>query len=123
MYPDFRTRSTWPLLAGVLLFAGVATAPAPAQERRQNRIDVEQYTIDAEIDPTTSALSVKAVVRFSPIDDNITTATFELNNALNVSRLTDDQGKQIPTSQSAGFQPAPHLRSGAAQGKAGHPHV
>jgi aminopeptidase N len=97
MHPDFRTRSAWPILAGMLLFAGVATAPA--QERRQNRIDVEQYTIDAEINPAKSTLAVKAVVRFSPVDDNINTVTFELNNALNVSRLTDNQGKQIPTSR------------------------
>jgi hypothetical protein len=49
MLRDFRTRSAWPVLAGLLLFAGAQNAPA--QERRTNRIDVEQYTIDAEIAP------------------------------------------------------------------------
>ena len=32
----------------------------------------------------------------SPLDDNITSAAFELNNALNVSKVVDDKGKQIP---------------------------
>jgi hypothetical protein len=40
---------------------------------------------------------VKAAVRFSPVDDNIGSATFELNNALNIARVTDEQGNQIPT--------------------------
>src|SRR5450432_2705856 len=98
MYRDFRTRSAWPLLAGLLVFAGAHSAPA--QERRtNNRTDVEQYTIDAEVTPDKSTLAVKAVIRLSPVDDNVTSATFELNNALNVSRVTDDQGKQIPTSR------------------------
>ena len=91
------SRSAWPLAAGLLLFA--AAQCAPAQERRQNRIDVEQYTIDAEIAPDNSTLAAKAAVRFSPLDDNIASATFELNNALNTARVTDDQGRQIPATR------------------------
>jgi hypothetical protein len=60
---------------------------------------VEQYTIDAEVSPNAQSLAAKAVVRFTPLDDNITSAAFELNNALNVSRVVDDQGKQIPASR------------------------
>jgi hypothetical protein len=71
---------------------------APAQERR-SRIDVEQYTIDAEISPSTQSIAVKAVVRFTPLDDNVTSAAFDLNNALNVSRVLDAQDKQIPASR------------------------
>ena len=98
MHRDFRTRSIWPILASLLIFAGVQSAPA--QERRASaRIDVEQYTIDAELTPNSSTLAVKAAIRFLPVDDNVGTATFELNNALNVSRVMDDQGKQIPASR------------------------
>ena len=39
-------------------------------------------------------------MRFIPLDDNVTSAVFELNNALNVSRVVDEQGKQIPASRS-----------------------
>ena len=97
MLRDFRTRSAWPVLAGLLLFSGAQNASA--QERRTTRIDVEKYTIDAEIAPANATLAAKAAIRFSPIDDNIGSASFELNNALNIARVTDDQGNQIPTSR------------------------
>lgn len=84
-------------MAALLLSAGALITPA--QERR-NRIDVEQYTIDAEVSPDTQSLTAKASVRFVPIDDNVTSAAFELNNALNVSRVVDGQGRQIPASRS-----------------------
>src|ERR1035437_10071926 len=69
-----------------------------AQDRR-SRIDVEQYTIDAEVSPAAQSLTAKTSVRFLPLDDNITSAAFELNNALNVSSVVDDKGKQIPASR------------------------
>ena len=97
MLRDFRARSSWPVTAGLLL---LALAPnAPAQERRPQRIDVEQYTIDAEIAPANSTLAAKAAIRFSPLDDNVNSATFELNNALNIARVVDDQGNQIPATR------------------------
>ena len=70
-----------------------------AQPERRSRIDVEQYTVDAEVSPNTQSLAAKVAVRFVPIDDNITSASFELNNSLNVSRVVDDKGKQIPASR------------------------
>jgi len=95
MLRDFRARSSWPVVAGLLLFSGVQNA----QERRPQRIKVEQYTIDAEIAPANSTLAAKAAIRFSPVDDNVSTATFELNNALNIARVVDEQGTQIPTTR------------------------
>ena len=89
----FRNRN----LALVLILALGASA-ARAQDRR-SRIDVEQYTIDAEVSPAAQTLAAKASVRFIPLDDNITSAAFELNNALNVSRVVDGAGKQIPASR------------------------
>ena len=90
----FRNRT----LAAALTLALAASA-AWAQQDRRSRIDVEQYTIDAEVSPATQSLTAKASVRFIPLDDNITSAAFELNNALNVSRVVDDKGKQIPASR------------------------
>ena len=78
--------------------AGLLAMAAPAQERR-SRIDVEQYTIDAEIAPDRQFIAAKAVVRFTPLDDNVASAAFELNNALNISRVLDAQDKQIPASR------------------------
>jgi len=76
-----------------------ATATASAQERR-SRIDVEHYVINAEINENTQTLAAKTAVRFVPLEDNVTSATFELNNALNVARVTDDGGRQVPASRS-----------------------
>lgn len=87
-------RNVW---SGLALLA--VASVAGAQERRA-RIDVDHYTINAEVQPRTQSLSANVTVRFTPLDDNITAANFELNNALNVSRVVDGQGKQIPASRS-----------------------
>jgi hypothetical protein len=108
MFRDsFASRAAGPtaaFAAGLAVVLGLLAAaiPAAAQERRAasaSRIDVEQYTIEAEISPNTQLLAAKTTIRFVPIDDGITSATFELNNALNVSRVLDDKGKQIPASR------------------------
>jgi aminopeptidase N len=96
MYRELCTRAAVPVLAGLLLFAG---APgAPGQDRR-SRIEVEQVAIDADISPSAQTLSAKAAIRFTPLDDNVSSASFELNNALNVSRVANAKGNQIPASR------------------------
>ncbi len=95
MFRD-RYRLAAPLAAGLLVFACAASA----QERRStSRIDVDQYTIEAEISPNTQSIVARATVSFSPLDENVTSASFELNNALNVSRVVDSSGRQIPASR------------------------
>jgi aminopeptidase N len=87
------------------LFRALALAiPAllAAQDKgiKRPRIDVENYVIDADINPHTQALSANVKVRFLPLDNDMSTATFELNSALNVSRVVDEAGHQIPASRS-----------------------
>jgi hypothetical protein len=97
MFRNFRPcAAAVPLVAGLLLFA---CSPAAVAQERRNRIDVDAYAIDAEVSPSAQTLSAKATVRFVPLDDNTTSVSFELNNALNVSRVVDDKGKQIPASR------------------------
>ena len=97
MYREFRALSG--VLAASVLLAIVAW-PVAAQERRAGpQIDVEDYTIEADISPNSQSLSVTAVVRFVPLVDNLATASFELNNALNIARVVDGQGKQISASR------------------------
>jgi len=96
----FRRRPTISLAASAacLLLAGALALPA--QERRPAaHIDVQQYTIEAEISPNTQSVAAKATVVFTPLDDGISTASFELNNALNVSRVVDGAGKQVNASR------------------------
>jgi len=87
-------RNLW-IGLGLLALASLT----PAQERR-SRIDVEHYAIDAEIHPRTQSLSATAKVRFVPLDEHINSAVFELNNALNVTKVVDEKGRQIPSSRS-----------------------
>jgi hypothetical protein len=105
MFPDlghfcwgrFRPKAGVPIAAAVCL---IAVCAAPAQERRGSRIDVDGYAIDVEVSPNAQSLTARVTVRFVPLDDNISSAGFELNNALNVSRVVDDKGKQISASRS-----------------------
>ena len=71
----------------------------PAQERRPP-IDVEHYVITAEINPAAQSISAVVEVRFLPLEDGLTSATFELNNALSVSRVTGKDGEQLSASRS-----------------------
>ncbi|HWR51458.1 MAG TPA: M1 family aminopeptidase [Bryobacteraceae bacterium] len=74
--------------------------PAAAQDRHTAaRLDVQHYTIDAEVNPRTQTLSARASVRFVPRDDT-STAVFELNNALSLARVEDERGAQIPAERS-----------------------
>ncbi len=72
-----------------------------AQERAQQaraRIDVQTVALDAQIDPAAQTLSATAKVTFIPLD-NTSSVTFELNNALNLTRVTDVEGRQITASR------------------------
>src|SRR5205823_2237233 len=95
MFRNLPYRFAAPIVGVCLVFS----LHAQPQDRRAARIDVEQYTIEADISPNTQSLSAKATVRFTAIDDNVTSVAFELNNALNVSRVVDAGGKQIPASR------------------------
>lgn len=85
------------LQAAVVMMA--ALLPVTAQERRP-RIDVQHYTIDAEVNPQTQSLAATVQVRFVPQDENTSSASFQLNNAMNVARIVDGAGRQIAASRS-----------------------
>ena len=74
---------------GVALVASLACAQSSSQA---SHIDVDGYTIDAQINPSTQTLNAHVVVRFAALDDNVSSATFELNNNLNISQITDAKG-------------------------------
>jgi len=78
----------------VLLAAGLSGALF-AQEDRRSRIDVESYVIDAQINPEAQSLAARATVRFTPLDDAVSSATFELNNSLNIAKITDAAGASL----------------------------
>lgn len=71
----------------------LAIAPAwgaPAKPQLQ----VTGYVIDADLDPATNRLTATAAVTFTALED-ITAATFELNNGLQITKLSDSSKKPL----------------------------
>jgi hypothetical protein len=95
----FRLNSSVVRITGVWLGLAAAAVSGLAQERR-SRIDVDHYTIDADISLKTQSITAKAAVKFVPLDDRTQYAQFELNGSLNVSTVTDDKGQKISFSRS-----------------------
>ena len=83
----------------VLATFAAALIPAHAQQDRRIRVDVQHYVINAEINPETQSLAATVEVRFVP-QDATSSVTFELNNAMNVSRIVDGSGRQLPAARS-----------------------
>ncbi len=86
-----------------IFLAVLATASLlVAQDKggKRARIDVENYVIDADVNPHTQALTATVKVRFIPLDSDVSSVSFELNNAFNVNRVVDDAGRQIQASRS-----------------------
>ncbi len=81
----------------LLAVTAIALSYAAGQEKRP-RIDVDNYQIEAEINPGAQSLSATVVVQFSPLED-ILSAVFELSNSLALSRVTDGAGRQIPATR------------------------
>ncbi len=75
-----------------------ATGTLHAQTNRQN-LEVTGYVIDADLDPTAGRLTATAQVSVTALDD-LSTATFQLNNALRVTKLTQN-GKPLDSERNA----------------------
>lgn len=92
------------MVAAALMVTAAVLAPlAQAQERqerqgRSGRIDVQGYMIDAQIDPMAQTITATAQVTFVP-EDTTSNIAFELNNALNLNKVTDADGRQISASR------------------------
>ena len=76
----------------VLFLSFIAARPAEAAEKARLRVD--DYQIDAEILPQTHKLTARAIVKITALDD-LTVATFQLNNSLRITRLVDAANKPL----------------------------
>jgi aminopeptidase N len=83
---------------GILAAFGPGVRQGVAQEDKRPRIDVGSYTIDAQINPEAQTLTARVAVRFVP-DEQTSAVTFELNNALSISRIVDDKGQTLQSSR------------------------
>ena len=78
------------LLAAVLACASLSLWG----QQRGARIDVEKYVIDVELDPREHLLRARVLVQFVPVVDTLS-ATFELNNNLVPTKITDAEGQLL----------------------------
>jgi hypothetical protein len=84
---------------GIWLAVLVTAATAFAQDRSaRQRIDVQSYLIDAKINPAAQTIEATVLVRFTPLDDT-STLSFELNNAMSLSKVLDDSGREVSASR------------------------
>jgi tetratricopeptide (TPR) repeat protein len=66
--------------------------PALAVEKARFRVD--DYKIDVELLPQTHKLTARAAVKVTALD-NVNAVTFQLNNALRITKLTDVNNKSL----------------------------
>src|SRR5579862_2381180 len=97
---DWNCAMKLPKVSGLVLVAVASAVVGLAQDRQtaRARIDVQTVALDARINPTAQTLNATAKITFIPLD-NTSTVTFELNNALNLTRVTDVEGRQITASR------------------------
>ncbi|MGD0888594.1 MAG: M1 family aminopeptidase [Acidobacteriaceae bacterium] len=88
-----RIQSFFRALAAAILTLCALTQPANAAPARA-QINITGYVINADLDPATGRLTATADVSFTALED-LTTATFELNNSLNITSLTDNSGAAL----------------------------
>src|SRR5215467_12430647 len=83
-----------PLRRAFLLLPLVMALLLPALGAEKSRIQAKDYAIDAEIAPKTHHLSARVKVTFLATDD-ANFASFELHNALHVTKVLDANGKPL----------------------------
>jgi tetratricopeptide (TPR) repeat protein len=91
-------RFNWTLL--LLAQLGVSASGVWGQDSHATRIEVQKYTIEAAINPRTQSIVATAKIDFTPLD-NANDATFQLNDALAVSKASDAHGGSLPTQRGA----------------------
>jgi len=79
-------------LTVVFFLTLIANRPALAAEKTRLRAD--DYQIDVELLPQTHKLTARATVKVTALED-LSVATFQLNNALRVTKLTDANNKPL----------------------------
>ncbi len=77
----------------VVVFLGLVANP-PAFAAEKTRLRVDDYQIDVELLPQTHKLAAHATVKVTALED-LSVVTFQLNNALRITKLTDATNKPL----------------------------
>ncbi len=86
-----RRLASGPVVSAACLFV-LMSLPAWAADKMRLRVD--DYQIDAELTPHTHKIAARAKVKFTALED-LSIATFELHNALRVTKVLDAAGKPL----------------------------
>ena len=104
-----------------LLLMCSVTLPSWAAEKTRLRVD--DYQIDATLDPHLHQITARAKVKFTALQD-LNVAVFELHNDLRVTKVLDEKNHQLSaervTQDSTVRVPLP---SGLAKDEIGRAHV
>ena len=68
--------------------------PALSQAAEKTRLRVDDYQIDATLEPHLHTITARAKVKFTAQQD-LSVAVFELNNDLRVTKVTDERNQQL----------------------------
>ncbi len=83
----------WALCFVISFFLSfIASRPAVAAEKARLRVD--DYQMDVELLPQTHKLTARAAVKVTALED-LSVVTFQLNNALRITKLTDANNKPL----------------------------
>jgi len=66
----------------------------PSQAAEKPRLRVDDYQIEATLQPHLHQISARAKVKFTALQD-LSVAVFELHNDLRVTKVTDEKGQQL----------------------------
>jgi len=70
------------------------SAALPSQAAEKARLRVDDYQIDAVLDPHLHQITAKAKVKFTALQD-LSVAVFELHNDLRVTKVTDEKNQPL----------------------------
>jgi len=89
-FQPWRPRRALAICLGLVFL--LMSSPIWAAEKM--RLQVDDYQIDAELTPHTHKLVARAKVKFTALED-LNIATFELHNALRLTKVSDAAGKLL----------------------------
>ncbi len=78
----------------LVVFFLCLAANRAAQAAEKTRLRVDDYQINVELLPQTHKLTARAAVKVTALED-LSVASFQLNNALRITKLTDANGKPL----------------------------
>ncbi len=89
-----RPRRALSVLTSSLTLSLVALLASPSWAAEKARIRVDDYQIEAELNPHLHQITARAKVKFTALQD-VPVAVFELNNDLRVTKVVDEKGQAL----------------------------